>query len=64
MKLVIGDKNTSSWSMRPWVLLRHFDIAFEEVNIRFNQSDTKELMLRYSPSGKVPSLITDAGDVV
>jgi glutathione S-transferase len=64
MKLVIGDKNTSSWSMRPWVLLRHFGIAFEEVNIRFNQSDTKELMLRYSPSGKVPSLITDSNDVV
>lgn len=36
MKLVIGNKNYSSWSMRPWVLMRHFDIAFDEVLLRFD----------------------------
>ncbi len=36
MKLVIGNKNHSSWSMRPWVLMRHFGIAFDEVLLRFD----------------------------
>ncbi len=64
MKLVISDKNTSSWSMRPWLLLKHFGIPFEEVTIRFNRPDTKERMLHYSPSGKVPCLIGDGGEAV
>jgi hypothetical protein len=36
MKLVIGNMNYSSWSMRPWVLMRHFGIAFDEVLLRFD----------------------------
>jgi glutathione S-transferase len=64
MKLVIGDKNSSSWSMRPWLVLRHFDIPFEEVLIRLGQPDTKETIRRYSPSCKVPCLITDSGEAV
>lgn len=64
MKLVIGDKFNSSWSMRPWVLLRHFGIPFEETMIRLNQPDTKSKILDVSPSGKVPCLVTDAGDAV
>jgi glutathione S-transferase len=64
MKLVIGDKFNSSWSMRPWVLLKHFGIAFEETMIRLNQPDTKSKILDVSPSGKVPCLVTDAGDAV
>ncbi|MDG1382928.1 MAG: glutathione S-transferase, partial [Burkholderiaceae bacterium] len=39
MKLIIGNKNYSSWSMRPWVLLRAFDIPFEEVSLRFDSFD-------------------------
>ena len=34
MQLVIGNKNYSSWSMRPWVLMRHFGLAFEEIKLR------------------------------
>ena len=41
MKLVIGDKNYSSWSMRPWLVLKHFDIPFDEMLIRLGQPDSK-----------------------
>jgi glutathione S-transferase len=61
MKLLIGDKNYSSWSMRPWVLMKHFGIPFEEVWIRLAEPDTKEAILAHSPSGKVPCLVTDDG---
>jgi glutathione S-transferase len=64
MKLVIGDKNSSSWSMRPWLVLRHFDIPFDETLVRLGQPDSKEHILRHSPSGKVPCLITDSGNAV
>ncbi|SOE80197.1 glutathione S-transferase [Caballeronia arationis] len=64
MKLLIGDKSVSSWSMRPWLLLTHFDIPFDEIPVRLDRPDTKEQILRYSPSGKVPCLITDAGEPV
>jgi len=64
MKLVIGDKNLSSWSMRPWVLLRHFGLAFDEMLIRLDRPDTKAKILDVTPSGKVPCLITDNGDAV
>ncbi|TKC78214.1 glutathione S-transferase family protein [Trinickia terrae] len=59
MKLIIGDKNYSSWSMRPWVLMKHFGIPFEEVLIWLNEADTKTRILEHSPSGKVPCLVTD-----
>jgi glutathione S-transferase len=64
MKLVIGDKNVSSWSMRPWLLLKHFGIPFEETMIRLGQPDSSANILAHSPSGKVPCLVTDAGDAV
>ena len=61
MKLVIGDKNYSSWSMRPWLLLTHFGIAFEEVLIELDQPGTKDAILSFSASGKVPCLVSDDG---
>jgi glutathione S-transferase len=64
MKLVIGDKNVSSWSMRPWLVLKHFGIPFEEVMIRLGRPDSSANILAHSPSGKVPCLVTDAGDAV
>ncbi|MDR5835143.1 glutathione S-transferase family protein [Caballeronia sp. LZ034LL] len=64
MKLVIGDKLNSSWSMRPWVLLTHFGIPFEETLIRLSQPDTKARILALSPNGQVPCLITDTGVAV
>ncbi|MBN3758444.1 glutathione S-transferase family protein [Paraburkholderia sp. Tr-20389] len=64
MKLVIGDKNYSSWSMRPWLVLKHFGIAFEEVMIPLFEAESKASILAHSPSGKVPSLSTDDGVTV
>lgn len=61
MKLVIGDKNYSSWSMRPWVLLKHFGIPFDEVLIELYEPGSKAAILAHSPSGKLPCLITDEG---
>ncbi|ACC72070.1 glutathione S-transferase family protein [Paraburkholderia phymatum] len=64
MKLIIGDKNYSSWSMRPWLVLKHFGIAFEEIMIPLFEPETKASILAHSPSGKVPSLLTDDGVTV
>jgi glutathione S-transferase len=64
MKLAIGDKNYSSWSMRPWVLLTHFGIAFDEVLIELDEPGTKSAILQYSASGKVPCLVDDNGFAV
>jgi glutathione S-transferase len=65
MKLLIGNKNYSSWSMRPWVLLTQFDIPFEEVMARFDSfeadSTFKSTVKALSPAGKVPILVEDDG---
>ena len=55
-RLVIGDKNYSSWSLRPWLAMRVFAIPFDEVAIELGQPDTKARILEHSPSGKVPAL--------
>lgn len=55
--LVIGNKTYSSWSLRAWLLLAHFGIDFDEILIPLDEPDTKERILRHSPSGKVPCLI-------
>ncbi len=62
MKLVIGNKNYSSWSLRVWLAMAEADIAFEEVLIVLDQPDTKARIAEYSPSGRVPTLVD--GDVV
>jgi len=64
MKLVIGDKNYSSWSMRPWLLVKHFGIPFEEVLIELDEAGTKAAILTYSASGKVPCLVSEDGFAV
>ncbi|MFP3567168.1 glutathione S-transferase family protein [Paraburkholderia sp. SIMBA_030] len=63
MKLIIGDKNYSSWSMRPWLLLKHFGIPFEEVLIHLGEPGTKAAILAHAPTGagKVPCLVDDDG---
>jgi glutathione S-transferase len=63
LKLVIGNKNYSSWSMRPWLAMRANDIAFEEIFIPLYTDDPadKARILSFSPAGKVPTLID--GDV-
>ena len=61
MKLVIGNKNYSSWSMRPWVLMRELGLVFEEVNLRFDSFDAdsqfKQSLDQLGVAGKVPVLI-------
>jgi glutathione S-transferase len=61
LKLFIGNKNYSSWSMRPWVLLKQAGIDFEEVMVRFDsfhsQSQFKTTMAKLGPTGKVPLLL-------
>jgi glutathione S-transferase len=54
--LVIGNKNYSSWSMRAWLALKHTGVDFEELVIPLYQIGSKEEILKYSPSGKVPAL--------
>jgi glutathione S-transferase len=56
-QLVIGDKNISSWSLRPWLAMRQTGIPFEEINVKLRQPDTPGQILRYSPSGRVPTLL-------
>jgi glutathione S-transferase len=57
--LIIGDKNFSSWSLRPWLAMKHCDIPFAEERIRLRQPESKAAILRHSPSGKVPALKTN-----
>jgi glutathione S-transferase len=57
LKLVIGDRNYSSWSLRPWLALKQSGLPFEEIQIPLRQTTTKAEILNYSPSGKVPCLI-------
>jgi len=59
LSLVIGNKNYSSWSLRPWLLLKHFEIPFEEIRIALFQEKTRENLTPLSPSLKVPVLIQD-----
>lgn len=62
LKLVIGNKNYSSWSMRPWLALRATGIAFDEVFIPLYTGEAdKQRILDVSPAGKVPVLID--GDI-
>jgi glutathione S-transferase len=63
LKLHIGNKNYSSWSMRPWVLLKQAGIPFEEVMVRFDtfeaDSAFKRQILATNPAGRVPVLVED-----
>lgn len=56
MKLIIGNKRYSSWSLRPWVLMKHFNIPFEEILIKLDMPDTTANIKKYNPTGKVPAL--------
>lgn len=57
LKLVIGDRNFSSWSLRPWLAARQAGLPFDEVSVRLHVAGARENILRHSPSGKVPCLI-------
>ncbi len=55
-ELVIGSKNWSSWSLRSWLVLKAFNIPFKETLILLRRPDSRDTILRHSPSGKVPVL--------
>ncbi|TFW16275.1 glutathione S-transferase family protein [Massilia arenosa] len=57
LTLVIGNKNYSSWSMRPWLALTAFNIPFTEVKIALDQPDTQSRIADYSAAGRVPVLL-------
>ena len=61
LKLIVGNKNYSSWSMRAWVLLEQAEIPFEEVMLRFDAFDAtssfKKAICQLTPTGKVPVLL-------
>ncbi|KZY33963.1 glutathione S-transferase [Oleiphilus sp. HI0081] len=59
MELVIGNQNYSSWSLRPWLLLTHFDIPFDEIKVFLFEENTHQRLADYSPTFKVPVLIDD-----
>ena len=56
MKLVIGNKNYSSWSLRAWLLLAFHKVPFEEIRIPLRQESTRAAIARYTKAGKVPVL--------
>lgn len=56
LRLVIGNKNYSSWSLRPWMAMKVAGIPFEETVISLDAPDFKERILKLSPAGKVPVL--------
>src|SRR6185369_534710 len=57
LTLVIGNKNYSSWSLRPWIAMTVAGIAFDEVVIPLYEPGSREAVLKHSPTGKVPVLI-------
>jgi len=57
LRLVIGDKQLSSWSLRPWMLLRHLGLPFEEIRLPLDTPRFREEIGRYSPSRRVPVLL-------
>jgi len=54
--LVLGNKNYSSWSLRPWLVMKHLNLGFDEILIPLFRDGFKEKLLEYSASGKVPVL--------
>ena len=60
LTLVIGNKNYSSWSLRPWLLLKQAGIPFREIYIPTHTPQTRKSILQHSPAGRVPVLLDDA----
>lgn len=60
MKLIIGNKNYSSWSLRPWLLISTFKLEFEEIQESLQQAGLKSRLGKYSPTSRVPVLIDES----
>jgi glutathione S-transferase len=61
LKIIVGNKKYSSWSLRAWLVLKHAGVPFEEIVVGLDLPDTATNIRKYSPSGRVPALID--GDV-
>jgi glutathione S-transferase len=57
LTLIIGNKNYSSWSFRPWILLKEADIPFTEKLVWIRESDSAKNIAKYNPAGRVPALL-------
>ncbi len=57
LTLVIGNKNYSSWSLRPWLAMKHNGLQFKEIRIPLYTPESKPKLHQYTPSGKVPVLL-------
>ncbi len=64
LHLIIGDKRYSSWSLRPWLVLEMTGAPFTDQVIRLNLPGTRENILKYSPTGKVPALQCEHGTII
>ena len=56
LTIYLGNKNYSSWSLRPWLVLKQIGVAFDEVVIPLYEPTSKATIMKYSPSGTVPAL--------
>lgn len=63
MKLLIGNRNYSTWSLRPWLVLRHFEIPFEDEVLQLSGPGWRDVLAKRSPTGKVPVLIDGASAI-
>lgn len=57
LTLIIGNHDLSSWSLRPWLLLRHLDLPFRQIKLLLDTPEFKPQLSQYSPAGRVPVLI-------
>ncbi len=57
LRIVVGNKKYSSWSLRPWLVLKHAGVPFEETVVALDMPDTDANIRKFSPSGRVPALI-------
>ena len=56
-RLVIGNKNYSSWSLRAWLLLKEAGIEFEEIRVPLDTPEFHDQLKAYTPAGRVPVLM-------
>ncbi len=56
LALVIGNKNYSSWSLRPWMLMKHLGVEFREIQLQLDTPEFKDELAKFGPSGRVPVL--------
>jgi glutathione S-transferase len=62
LKLLIGNRNYSTWSLRPWLVLKHFGIPFEDEVLQLQGEGFRDALAQRSPTGKVPVL--QDGDLI